>query len=136
MLRQALFASSLALFAGAATAQCADLSVTNTAGQVTIDLDGSTPMAFAFVLVGDTAGTTTVSLGSLGTLSLGLAAPFAPLPLGFTDMSGDVSYSFAVPASAPAGTYLLQGVTVGFGFTPGTGISLDLCASDVESLTI
>ncbi|MCK5940606.1 MAG: hypothetical protein KAI24_01455 [Planctomycetes bacterium] len=137
MLRNAFLAAAVCAFAGAASAQCsATVTATNNAGQVTIDLDGDAPMAFAFFVVGDTLGTTPINLGNFASFDLGLAAPFVPAPAGLTDINGDVSLSFAVPSTAPAGTYYVQGVTVGFAFTPGTPPSIDVCTSNVASLSI
>ncbi|MFT6078075.1 MAG: hypothetical protein ACJA0V_000319 [Planctomycetota bacterium] len=93
-------------------------------------------MAFAFFAVGDTTGTTAINLGNFGTLTLGLAAPFVAAPAGFTDINGDASLSFQVPATGPTGTYYAQAVTVGFGIVPGTGLSLSFCSGDVASFTL
>lgn len=136
MLRSLVLASAICALAGSAAAQCSSLTVTNTNGTVDLDLDGSDPMAFGFFVIGETAGTTTVNLGSWATFDLGLVAPFYPVPAGLTDANGDVSYSFELPANAPAGTWYVQGVTVGFGITPGTGITFDVCASNVATLSI
>ena len=134
MLRNTLLAA--AALAGAASAQCATITAANNAGQVTIDLDGTAPMAFAWIVLGDTQGTTPVNLGSLASFDLGLAAPFYPAPAGLTDMDGDASLSFSVPSTAPTGTYYVQGLTIGFDIVPGTGLGLDVCVSDVASLTL
>lgn len=136
MMRKLLLALTIACLSAGLSAQCATTSASNNAGTVTLEVDGDTPMAFAFFVVGDTTGSTAINLGNFGTLTLGLAAPFVPAPAGFTDMNGDASLSFEVPATAPAGTYYAQAVTVGFDIVPGTGLSLDFCAGDVASFTL
>ncbi|MFT4843846.1 MAG: hypothetical protein ACJA0V_002169 [Planctomycetota bacterium] len=136
MLRKLLLAMTVAALGAGLSAQCATTSAANNAGTVTLDVDGTAPMAFAFFAVGDTLGTTAINLGSFGTLTLGLAAPFVPAVAGLTDINGDASLSFSVPATAPAGTYYAQGVTIGFGVTPGTGVTLDICAGDVASFIL
>lgn len=134
-------ALSALLLAGAASAQCT-LSVTGTGApgtSLTLAVDGSTANAFAWVLLGQQAGTSTLSLGLFGSLTLGLAQPWAPFPLGTTNAAGDVSLVVPVPTSATIGIDLYgQGVTVGISLptTPptgggGPGIGLSLCATNV-----
>ncbi|MFN3240266.1 MAG: hypothetical protein ACE37K_02010 [Planctomycetota bacterium] len=136
MLRTAILAAAALSFVNVASAQCATVTAANNAGEISIDLDGSDPMRFAFVVLGDTQGTTPINLGNFASFDLGLAAPFVPAPLGLTDMNGDASLTFTPPTTAPAGTYYVQGVTVGFDIVPGTGLSLDVCVSDVASFAL
>lgn len=136
MLRTALLATATLSLASFASAQCSTVTATNNAGEITIDLDGSDAMRFAFIVLGDTLGNTPVSIGNLVSFDLGLAAPFVPAPLGLTDMNGDASLTFTPPTTAPAGTYYVQGLTAGFAIVPGTGISFDVCVSDVASFTL
>lgn len=136
MLRKLVLATAIATMGAGLSAQCATTTAVNNAGTVTLSADGTSPMSFAFFVVGDTTGATTINLGNFGTLTLGLVAPFIPAPAGMTDMNGDASLSFDVPAAAPAGTYYAQAVLVGFDIVPGTGLSLDICAGDVASFTL
>ena len=137
MLRQALLAASTARLASFASAQaCAALSVTGTGAPGTdlvFTLDGSTAGAFAALAVGDTTGTTTLNFGSLGSLTLGLASPFIPLPLGMTDASGDITRTLHVPnvTSIPGVDLFGQGVTFTFTFN-GPGLpTLTFCTTNV-----
>lgn len=132
----------LGLLAVGASAQCANLTVTGTGAPGTalqFDLDGTTPHAFAVLLVGDTTGTTTVNLGPIGSLTLGLDMPFVPVPFGLTDANGDRSRTFNVPSTATMGFDLYgQAVTVGVSITmpPGGGmpsLTWTTCASNVAS---
>lgn len=136
MFRVSLLVASALTICGAASAQCASATATNNAGSLTLDLDGSAPMAFCIFVLGDTQGTTPVSIGSLASVDLGLAAPFVPVPAGLTDISGDASLTLQLPSVVPAGSYYAQGLTVGFVFSPGTGISFDVCASTVASFVL
>lgn len=136
MLKVSLMVAAALTICGAASGQCATTAATNNAGSLTLDLDGSTAMSFCIFVLGDTQGTTTVNIGPLATVDLGLAAPFVPAAAGFTDMNGDASLTFQVPSVVPAGTYYAQGVTAGFSITPGTGISFDVCAATVASFTL
>jgi hypothetical protein len=137
MLRHAFGFAGILLLAAAAQAQCSTLTATGTGApgtSVTFALDGTDAHAFAFLVIGDTQGTTTINLGPIGTLTLGLAAPFAPLPIGLTDASGDISRAIPVPSAFPASLDLFaQGVTIGFSFVvgPPPSVSFSLCASNV-----
>ena len=137
MRKYASLALSLALCAGTARAQnCGDLQVTGNGApgtDVVLDLVGSTPNAFAFCAIGDTQGTTTIHLGSFATLTMDLATPFIPIPMGRTDANGDASLTISVPSGFAQSLDLYgQAVAVDFGIVPGTGISLSFCVSDVE----
>ena len=136
MLKASLLVASALTICSAASAQCATATATNNAGSLTLDHDGTAAMSFCIFILGDTQGTTTVNIGPLATVDLGLASPFVPLAAGFTDMNGDASVTFQVPSVVPAGTYYAQGVTAGFSITPGSGISFDVCASTVASFTL
>ncbi len=140
MLTKSLLALSLGLLATSASAQCSALTVTGTGLPGTtlqVDVDGTTAGEMAFLLVGAAQGTTTLNLGMMGSLTLGLATPFLPLPLGMTNATGDVSRSFAVPSAATMGLDVFgQGLTIGFSFTPPTGggmpsFGFSTCTSNV-----
>ena len=125
---------SLAL-ATAASAQCGTLSIAGTGAPgttLTVSLHGS-PTAIAFLVVGDTAGTTSIPLGTT-TLDLGIAMPFIPFGLGITNASGDVSQAFTIPSGIPTHTALGQGLTATFGMPPN--FALSICTSNVVSFTI
>lgn len=136
MLQKILAATAAVALATSLSAQCnTTTTASNNAGEVTLAANGA-PMSFAFFALGDTTGSTAINLGNFGTLTLGLDTPFVAVPAGLTDMNGDASVTFSVPASAPAGTYHAQAVTVEFSIAPGSGVSLDFCAGNVASFSI
>ena len=126
MLRPILLTTFSILLAGSLSAQaCATLTVTGTGApgtSVVLTIDGSAAGAFAALAIGDTAGTTTIPLGSLGSLTLGLAQPFIALPMGMTNANGDVSRTIQVPNGTSGIDLFGQGVTMVF--TPPTGPGL------------
>lgn len=132
MLTKSIVSVCLGLLAANASAQCATLTVTGTGApgtSLTFNLDGTDVHAFAMLAVGETQGTTTIPLGQLGSLTLGLATPFIPLPLGFTNASGDISRSVNIPTGVTWGIDLFgQGVTAAYTFMP---FSITFCASNV-----
>ena len=145
MLTKSILTVCLGLFASHAAAQCATLTVTGTGApgtSLTFDLNGTDVHAFAMLAVGQTQGTTTIPMGPLGSLTLGLATPFIPLPLGFTNASGDVSRSISIPSGVTWGVDLFgQGVTALFTFTPPApptppSFSLTFCASNVAGFHV
>jgi hypothetical protein len=151
MLTKALLAASLGLLAVGANAQCATLSTSGSGAPGTtlsFNLDGTTPNAFAWLVVGDTQGSTPINLGSLGSVTLGIALPATIAPMGWTDTSGNASLSLTVPSVPGLSVDLFaQGVTLGVtiptlpggggpgGGGPGGGgiptIGFTLCASNV-----
>ncbi|HZN40961.1 MAG TPA: hypothetical protein VFD82_19300 [Planctomycetota bacterium] len=146
MLTKSLIATCLGLLAATASAQsCATLTVAGTGApgtSLTFNFDGQASGAFAFLAVGATQGTTSIPFGPLGTLTLGLDAPFLSLPLGMTNASGDVSLSVPVPNGFPASLDLFaQGVTAELTFTPPSPptpptIGLTFCTSNVAGFHI
>ena len=146
MLTRSLVSVCLGLLAANASAQsCATLTVTGTGApgtSLTFDLNATDAGAFAVLAVGQTQGTTTIPMGPLGSLTLGLASPFIPVPLGMTNASGDISRTIAIPAGVTWGVDLFgQGVTAKFTFTPPApptppSISLTLCASNVAAFHV
>jgi hypothetical protein len=140
MFTKSLLVASLGLFATAASAQCSTLAITGTGLPGTtlqVDLTGSTAAAIAFVVIGETQGSTTITLGSAGSLTLGLDGPFLPVPLGMTSATGAVSRGFPVPSAATVGVDGFgQGLTLSFSFTPPTGggmptFGFSTCTSNV-----
>src|SRR5262245_1135387 len=107
MLTRSLVSVCLGLLAANASAQsCAALPVLGTGApgtSLTFDLNATDAGAFAVLAVGQTQGTTTIPMGPLGSLTLGLATPFIPIPLGMTNASGDISRTIAIPAGVTWG---------------------------------
>ena len=146
MLTKTLVAACLGLFAANASAQsCATLTVAGTGAPgttLTFNFDGQASGAFAFLAVGATQGTTSIPFGPLGTLTLGLDAPFLTLPLGMTNASGDASASIPVPNGFPLSLDLFaQGLTAELTITPPSPpnpptISLTFCTSNVAGFHI
>ena len=129
-----------ALLGGFAQAQsCATLGVTSAPGQnpsvtvFTFALHGDAH-APAGLAIGPTAGSTSIALGSLGTLDLGLARPFEILFIGVTDAAGDVSHVVRAPNSLPGRNLNAQGFTVTFTAQPQP--TLSFCTSNVVSFHI
>jgi hypothetical protein len=125
----------LALLATTAAAQCGTLTITGTGAPgttLTVAVHGD-PNAIAFLVVGDTAGTTSIPLGTTS-LDLGIAEPFIPFGIGFTNASGDASQAFTIPNGIPQHTTLGQGLTASFGMPPN--FSLSFCTSNVVSFSI
>jgi hypothetical protein len=60
-------------------------------------LSGAPPHAPAFLIVGLDAGTTALGVGSLGRLTLDLAWPWIPIPLGLTDEVGGADLNVPLP---------------------------------------
>ena len=102
---------------------------------MTFALSGAPPSSLALMVVGPTTGTTTITLGLLS-FDLGLAQPFAVLPLGMTDAAGTASLSLPIPnAPLPPLALNAQAVTLGFSFGGGPP-SLTACTSDVAAFTV
>ncbi|HEX5054378.1 MAG TPA: hypothetical protein VFZ65_21550 [Planctomycetota bacterium] len=139
MLKQLISLLSVGMLATAISAQsCSALTITGagTPGTtLSINLDGPPAMGFALLAVGSTQGSTAINLGPLGTLNLDLEMPFLPLPLGMTDANGDVSRSFAIPASVsfPAVSLFGQGVITSFSMMP---FGISFCTSDVVAFSV
>jgi hypothetical protein len=138
MLSRSLLAISAGLFASVASAQsCASLSITGTGApgtSVTFAVDGTAAGAIAALAISDAAGTTAINLGPLGSLTLGVASPFIPLPLGMTDANGDISRTIQIPNGNIPGVDLVgQGVTIAFTLN-GPGLpTLTFCTTNVVS---
>jgi len=129
-------AAVLAL-AGLLPAQaCGSLAITGGApgSQLSIALSGAPANGFAVLVVGEQAGSTSIQLPIGGSLILGVAEPFFPVPLGQTDISGAASLQLAIPASLPGQLQLqAQAVALGLRMMP---LSLQACASNVVPVTI
>ena len=119
------------------TPPCSSLTVGGS-GQpsttLTFDLTGAAAQAPAILLIGVLEGTTVMQFGVLGTLSLGLAHPYAPSMMGLTDPTGAASLSINVPPGhLPQMTLFAQAMTVLFTPPSHGPPSLAFCTSDVES---
>lgn len=140
MLTKSLLVASLALLSNALSAQCSTLAITGTGLPGTtlqVDLTGSTASAITFLVIGETQGSTTITLGSAGSLVLGLDEPFFPVPLGMASATGAVSRGFAVPSTATVGVDGFgQGLSLAFTFALPTGggmptFGFSTCTSNV-----
>ncbi len=140
-----LFAS-LALTALAPAQECATLTITGNGApgtDLTFELTDAPSGTVAFLVFGKTAGSTSLGFGPLGTLDLGLAAPFIPVPMGLTDDGGAASSTIPVPAGFDHAVLdlLVQGLTaeLKISMAMGTGwpsLSLDFCTSNVAGFQI
>lgn len=119
-----------------ATAQCGTLAVTGpgTAGTtLTVAVSGTNAGNLVALVAGQTTGTTAIAFGPLN-LTLGLAQPFFPVPIGIADANGDVSVSFTVPSQITQQVALnAQAATLGLTLRP---FALTACASNVVAFTI
>ncbi|HHI80458.1 MAG TPA: hypothetical protein ENK02_10810 [Planctomycetes bacterium] len=103
---QSLFLAvvALGLFSATSSAQKLRLSVTKTGNKATLTVSGALPGAPVLLFVGFKEGKTVLYKGSntIEALSIGLATPFVPLPLGSADKKGRVSKSYpALPIKLP-----------------------------------
>jgi hypothetical protein len=105
---------------------------------VTLALTGAGANDPAFAAVGEHTGSTTLNFGPLGSVTLGLAQPFALVPLGTTDANGGLAFSATVPANvAILGSHdvFVQVITVEVVTGPGMP-HLNFCTSNVAMLHI
>ena len=124
-------------FAAPTSAQCSTFDIDSQPDPsgmfqtVSWSVDGSSPMAPTFLVLGETLGTTSVALLD-DTLDLGLASPFIVVPVGVTDATGALSASFDLP---PDLGLTLYGQSVGFGidFT-SMPPSIQFCESNVDDV--
>lgn len=81
---------------------------------LTLLITGTNANQFAFLLLGNAAGSSSLQLGPFGTLNFGLAQPWVPYYLGQTDAIGQAAVTVAIPLSLSASTALAgQGLTLG-----------------------
>lgn len=151
-MRKYLVATTLvaALSASLAAQSCSNLTATGNGApgtSVVLALTGAPANAFTAVAIGDTLGTTTLNIGPLGTLTLGLAQPFVPLPMGLTNAAGEASRTINVPNSPSLPGIDLYGQAVSMTWAmqvpgpgnPGPGgphasiLTLTFCTSNVVS---
>ena len=134
----------LAVISVPLSAQTCQLSTSGTlapGSTFSIDLSDSLPNAMTFLVVGQTMGSTTISFGPIAGFTLDLDAPFIPLPMGMTDMNGDVSLSVDIPGMVPSLPMLTihgQAVSIDFGFggggMGGGGMGLPMINTCVSNL--
>jgi hypothetical protein len=136
-MRSILFAAALVLGGLASAQSCGTLAVTGTGAPGTtldIGLTGATANSLVLVFVGENTGSTPIRLGMGTTLTIGLARPFVPVPLGRTDGNGDLSRTFTVPTRIPQQFSLNgQAATLTITWRP---FSLGGCTSNVVPFTI
>lgn len=134
------FVAVLAGTAALAPAQCGILTVSgsvNPAQTITLDLSFAPSYGQAFLFAGDTLGSTFIDLGPIGSFTLGLASPFVLQPIGATSATGDLTYSFGIPASTPTAAlppaFSFQIVTATLNAVPPPLLSL--CVSNAATIT-
>lgn len=115
--------SATALFAAAGTAQGLNLSVTRSGNKAVITVSGAKAGLPVVLWLGLRKGTTAIYKGSqmIEPLTLGLALPFVPVPMGNADKSGKASLSFPAPPRLPITVYgqaLSPTPKIKFGFPP------------------
>lgn len=115
---------------------CGSLAIQGGAAgsQLSVSFSGAVAGNLAVLVVGEQAGASQVALPLGGSLLLGVAEPFFPLPLGVVDASGAASLQLQVPASLPAQISVqAQAVSLGYTMMP---FGLSACASNVVPVTI
>lgn len=132
-----LFAAASLALAGLLPAQgCGSLAISGGAAgsQVSISISGAAAGSFAVLVVGEQQGSTQVPLPIGGSLVLGIAEPFFPIPIGMADLAGAVSLQLQVPASLPGQISVhAQAVSLGYSLMP---FQISACASNVVPVTI
>ena len=102
--------------------------------QLSISVAGASSGSYAILVVGEQAGSTQVPLPIGGSLVLGIAEPFFPVPIGMADMAGAVSLQLQIPANLPGQLSLqAQAVSLGYSLMP---FAIRACASNVVPVTI
>ena len=131
---KSLSIAALLALASFVPAQCGTLAVTGGAPSTTlqISVSGAAANSFAIAAVGNTLGSTTVPLPG-GSLVLGLASPFIPVPIGPVGAAGTASLSIPLPAQLPQINLHGQGVVIGFTMQP---FGISACGTNVVSFTI
>jgi hypothetical protein len=139
VLKSSLLSIALtAVLASPAVAQsCSKLAVEGTGKpgtDLTFKLSGGAAKAPAVLFVATETGKTTIKLGTLGTLELGLAMPVIPVPMPVTDASGASTLVIPIPkAKIPEIALHGQGTTVKFTLPPP---KLTFCTSNVVDFKI
>ncbi len=99
---------------------------------------GGAPRSLAWLAAGPQSGSTSIDIGPLGTLKLGLATPFVLLPVGRTDTSGNLSLKVMVPKGATTATELYaQMITSKLTISrEPVKLSLEFCTSNVVKVSV
>lgn len=99
-------------------------------------LSGSAARSPAIVFLATQTGTTTIKIGPLGTLELGLKMPLIPLFLGVTNGSGTATRTISIPdGKIPEISLHAQGTTIKFEIRRGPP-KLVFCTSNVVDFKI
>jgi hypothetical protein len=129
-------AALLALASLASAQDCGVLAITGSGASGTslqVDVSGATANGFALIVVGETLGSTSVPLPLGGSLSLGLATPYFPIPVGVVDAAGAATLSVPIPDLMGYQISLnAQAVVISIAIPFG----LNACASNVVGFTI
>jgi len=138
MRKNLLLVATVAICGATIPAQCANLTITGNgaAGTIlTLAIDGTEANQFAFLILGQNLGNTTLPLGPFGTINLDLVQPWFPFPIGLTDAAGDVSVTVDVPLSLPTSTFMnAQGLTLGA--LSGQPPTLNTCTTNTVAFRI
>ncbi len=112
------------------SAQCAVLEVISTNSSLTFAITGAQADQFAFLILGQAAGSSSAQLGPFGTINFGMADPWVPYPLGMTGAAG-VARVGIVPPSLPSDVFFY-----GQGLTLGISPTLNSCTTNVVAFRI
>ena len=138
-MRKLLSFAFAALLAAPAAAQCSKLTVDGTGKAGTtlkFTLSGAAKRKPAVLFFALKTGKTTIKVGPLGTLELGLASPVIPLFMRMTDAKGTATTSIRVPNGAKTAISLHgQGTSVELVIRRGPP-SLKFCTSNVAAFKI
>lgn len=131
----ALASACLALTGIASAQSCGNLTVSG--GQnspLVFSASSLAANAPALMVIGPTTGTTTFNFGPIGTLTLGLAAPFVPVMLGNTSATGTVTLTVDVPNGVPPQSLHAQALSLGIGNSRPP--SIQFCTTNVVAFSI
>jgi hypothetical protein len=136
-MRSITLAALLSLTSMATAQACGSLAIVGTGAPGTImqvDVTGAQAGGVAMLVIGDTLGSTTLPLPLGGSLILGLAEPFFPLPVGEIDAAGAATTSIQLPSVlGPQILLNAQAVVFGFSLMP---FGFSACASNLVPFTI
>ena len=128
---------TIGLLAGFVQAQtnCSTLTVqagTGQSHQTVVFHVQDDPNALVGLVLGFQAGSTTIPLGDLGTLQLGIVAPYDIQFIGTTNGGGNLTYTVQVPATLPLTNLAAQAFTV----PDATQRPLPFCTSNVATFQV
>jgi hypothetical protein len=123
------------LLAGLLHAQATCSTLTVQQGQnhapITFRVQGD-PNALVGLVLGFDKGSTTIPLGTVGTLQLGIASPYDIQYIGMTNGGGILTYVRPVPANLPSTDLVAQAFTV----SVTDQLPLTFCTSNVVSFHV